>query len=140
MPGGVIDRLGHHPPLMIIGVGHDMLSVGRHNHPVLAVPEIVPAVACGGHVAVQIVLGLHDHAVRDVGVLVQRVGKIVPPRAVVGRRQAVAYRIVGIAVVVRAHELTNDFGTDVVPGIVRHGQIIDSPGAPGKRIVVKIEA
>ena len=115
MPGGVIDRLGHHPPLMIIGVGHDMLSVGRHNHPVLAVPEIVPAVACGGHVAVQVIRRLDDHPVGDVRVLVQGVGEIGPSRAVVGRRQAIpdlprrrlptkACRIEGVAINVRAHD------------------------------------
>ena len=73
------------------------------------------AVACGGHVAVQVIRRLDDHPVRDVRVLVQGVGEIGPSRAVVGRRQAIpdlprrrlpmkACRIEGVAINVRAHD------------------------------------
>ena len=117
-----------------------MLGVGRQHHPVpcptkpwrsrIAVPDVPPAVVRGGHVAVQIVgwsvLTWRRGGAEDVGVLVQGIGKIRPTRAVVGGRQAVPYRIVGVVVSVRPHESPDDFRTDVVPEVVRHVEIIHS--------------
>ena len=127
-----------------------MLRVGRQCHPVpcptkpwrsrIAVPDVPPAIPRGGHVPVGIVLGFDDRPICYVGVLVQRVGEKGPACGVVGGRQAVAYRIEGVAVCVRPHKRTDDFRPDVVTEVVGHGTIIHSLRASGKRIVDIVEA